>query len=129
MGRELLPPGSLARKVSSTGHAPAENRIKRLQDTVVLVRTNLVQSFQKRHYDLRRCNWLPKIGDEVLKRMHILSKKAADINAILSEKFEGPCTVLRKISPIIFDLKGGDGKVIRQIHVKDIKPLQGQKLW
>ena len=124
MGCELIPSGSLAQKAGFKARAPIEIGLKRLAKAALLARTKLAQSFQKqrRYYDLRRHDWSPTIGEEVFCKTHFLSRKADNINAKLCEKYEGPYTVIRKSSPVILDLKDERGKIIRHIHVKDLKP-------
>ena len=89
----------------------------------ILARTKLTQSFQKqqRHYDLRRRDWAEAIDQEVFCKTHFFSKRADNINAKMCEKCEGPYTVIRKSSHVIFDLKDGRDKITRHIHVNDLK--------
>ena len=122
--RELIQPGTLQQEIGRRTRSTLGNRINNHQEALELARINMARSFdrQRRHYDLRRRTWAPEIGERVLKRQHILSKKVEGINAKLAEKFEGPHYIVRKISPVIYDLQDGKGGLIRHIHIKDLKP-------
>ncbi|KAL7286689.1 hypothetical protein TKK_0019073 [Trichogramma kaykai] len=122
-GRELSPPGSKWRK---PGIKNTEgDRIKNLQDAIGLAQINKAMSFQKqqKYYNLRRQDWKPKLNDKVLKRSYVLSNKVENRNAKLSQKYDGPYTVHKIVSPVIFDLKR-NGKITNHVHVKDLKPFQ-----
>jgi len=89
-----------------------------------VVRANLARAFQRQahHYDLRRRDWKPNIGDEVWRRSHQLSSKKDAVNAKLAPKYHGPYTVQKIISPVIVDLKNARGKWQRHVHIQDLKP-------
>ena len=105
-----------------------EMRLKRLAEAALLARIKLAQSFQKqqRHYNLRRRDWAPAVSEEVFTETHFLSKKSDGVNAKLCEKYVGPYNVHRMPSPVIFDLKDKNGKILRHIHIKDLKPSKAQ---
>ena len=42
----------------------------------------------------------------------------------MAPKYEGPFLVHRKRAPVIFDLKHPSGKIVKHIHVRDLKPFQ-----
>ena len=58
---------------------------------------------------------------EVIKKQHTLSNKAKDYNAKLSNAYDGPYVVHRRVSPVIFDLKNKAEKITRHVHVRDLK--------
>jgi hypothetical protein len=66
------------------------------------------------------------VGETVWKREHTLSNKASGLNAKLAPKYSGPLTVGRVVTPVIVDLRDQRGKWIRHIHVKDLKPDEGE---
>lgn len=101
-------------------------RLSRLRDTFKLVRLNLheASSRQTHYYNLRRRHWQPKIGERVMRKLHLLSNASQQFNAKLAPKFDGPHTIQRIISPVIFILKTTDGKLSKQIHIKDLKKAQ-----
>lgn len=123
-GREFSPPGSLNQEVRGAPSANEPARIKRIHDAFELARSNIARSFdkQKRQYDLRRRDWSPAPGDQVLCKKHTLSNKAKNYNAGLDEKFEGPYIVHKKLSPVLFNLKDSKGRIIHNIHVRDLRP-------
>ncbi|KAL6417477.1 hypothetical protein ACFW04_012705 [Cataglyphis niger] len=117
---------------AATGYTPAflvhgrELRVRHaLEDAHEVVRINLARAFQhqQHHYDLRRRDWRPRIGDRVWKRDRPLSNKARGFNAKLAPKYIGPMTVRHIISPVIIDLKDERGRWHRQVHVQDVKPV------
>lgn len=132
-GRELEPPNSLYRSVqpvpdSPVQETPAETaplteRLRKLQETFELVRVNLARAFtaQSKYYNLRRREWRCHLGDEVLKREHNLSSAVKHYNAKLAPKYSGPYKIVKVHSPVVYDLKGGNGRILRRIHIKDLK--------
>jgi len=122
-GRELHGPHPEDRRRSQGLIAPELNQ-RRLEEAYEVVRTNLARAFQKQasHYDLRRRDWRPKIGDQVWKRSHQLSSKKDAVNAKLAPKYIGPLTVRNIVSPVIVDLRSEQGKWFRHVHIQDLKP-------
>ena len=51
-----------------------------------------------------------------------LSVNAANFNAKLAEKYDGPYVVKQKLSPVIVDLQDDRGKYQRNIHISKLKP-------
>ena len=103
---------------------PSFFRIQRLREALELARVKITQSFQKqrKYYDLRRRSWTPYIGDKVLKKTQQLSDKAANFNAKLAEKFDGPYIVKKKQSPVIIDLQDERGRYYWHVHISKLKP-------
>lgn len=131
-GRELQPPRGLFKETQSEeSKEPSQGeiekysgRIKRIAETYELVRVQLGRAFtnQSKHYNLRRREVKYHVGDKVYKKEHTLSSATKGVANKLSPKFSGPHTVTRVISPVVYDLKSGTGKVFRRIHIKDLKP-------
>lgn len=132
-GRELEPPKSLYRNEQQLpdnpdAEIPADtsqvvDRFKKLKETYELVKVHLARAFttQSRYYNLRRRDWRCHLGDKVLKREHHLSSAVKHFNAKLAPKYSGPYTVIKVHSPVVYDLKSGNGKILRRIHIKDLK--------
>lgn len=127
-GREFLPPGFPDIRLNTTPSA-SDSRLKRIHDALELTRINLARSFQTqaKQYNLRKRPWVPKRGDQVMKRNFNLSNKAKKLTHKLMEKFSGPYTVKEMVSPVIYDLKDGKGKIHKYIHLKDLKPYVTRK--
>ncbi|KYN08461.1 hypothetical protein ALC62_00553 [Cyphomyrmex costatus] len=123
LGRELLSPVNAKDACKSIAPPPDATR-RHLEEAYELVRINLAQAFQRQqhYYDLRRRPWKPRIGEQVYKREHPLSNKAAAFNAKLAPKFKGPLEVRRVVSPVIYDLRDTSGRWYRHIHIQDLKP-------
>ena len=51
-----------------------------------------------------------------------MSDKATDRNAKLAPKYTGPYKIGKIVSPVIFDLKGANGRWLRNVHIQDLKP-------
>ncbi|KMQ84356.1 Uncharacterized protein F44E2.2 [Lasius niger] len=122
-GRELNLPQPAPAPLDPGDHAPDAIR-QRLEDAWTLTRIRLARAFQRqeRHYNLRRRDWKPSVGDYVWKREYPLSNKAGAFNSKLAPKYSGPWEVRRIISPVIVDLRNARGKWYRHIHVQDLKP-------
>ena len=100
-------------------------RMKKLRDAQELARTNIARSAtrQAHHYNLRRRDWSPPVGDKVMRREHPLSVATKGFAAKLAPRYSGPWTVVRKRSPQVCDLRGTTGRQLKRIHVKDLKPF------
>ncbi|KAL6416589.1 hypothetical protein ACFW04_012095 [Cataglyphis niger] len=111
-GRELRFPHPEDRPNAALTATPESVR-HALENAHEVVRINLARAFQhqQHHYDLRRRDWRPRIGD-----------RARGFNAKLAPKYIGPLTVRRIISSVIIDLKDERGRWHRQVHVQDVKP-------
>ncbi|XP_052857755.1 uncharacterized protein LOC128265625 [Drosophila gunungcola] len=102
-GREPRLPGGLFDAVASDLHVlpwdPRE-RAKRLQEAFrTAMETNQKASQQQnRHYNLRRHEWRPQIGSQVLVRLHDLSRASEGFNAKLAPKCAGPFQVVEFLS-------------------------------
>jgi len=56
---------------------------------------------QARHYNLRRRQWSPAVGDIVWAKEHHLSKAAEGFAAKLAPRYDGPYQVVDFVSPVI----------------------------
>ena len=124
LGHEVKPPGSLAHEVAAPEAERRQHRIKKLHAALELARAQMAKSFQnqQKHYNLRRRRWALEVGEKVLKKTHHLSSKADNFNAKLAERYDGPYTVVMKVTSVIFDLKDKRANTARRAHVKDLKP-------
>lgn len=121
-GRELAGPHKDERGRAAAADPPDRTR-RRLAELHELVRINLARGFQRqeRHYNLRRRDRRPQVGDQVWKREHPLSSKEHAFNAKLAPRFVGPLKIRRIISPVVFDLTDVHRKWHRHVRIKDIK--------
>lgn len=61
------------------------------------------------------------MGDKVFRREVVLSSAEKGFAAKLAPKYSGPYTVTKVVSPVVYNLKNISGKVLRRIHIKDLK--------
>lgn len=135
-GRELEVPKAIYRNSVSDDPEPGPagtrsdaklhtDRLLRMQEIFELVRVNLARAFttQSHHYNLRRREWRCHIGDQVMKREVHLSSAEKGFAAKLAPKYSGPYTVTKVISPVVYELKGGAGRKLKRVHIKDLKPV------
>ena len=87
-GREMIVPGSLNQESQRRSRSTLNDRIKRIHEALELAKIETAKAFQRqrKHYNLRRRDWQPSIGENVLKRQNILLSKIADRNAKLCMK-------------------------------------------
>ncbi|XP_073841354.1 uncharacterized protein [Musca autumnalis] len=110
-GREPRLPQSLYDQITigtGTRVIPPEDRAAELKEIFVIVRRNLSKAAQtqKRHYNLRRRVWKPKIGAK---------------SAKLAPKYGGPYVVQGYKSPVIAEVRGNNNE-IRVAHLSGLKP-------
>lgn len=122
-GRELRPPGGPA-----TGRISAppdiSQRVKQLTEAQEVARINMARAFQRQahHYNLRRRDWRPRLGDTVYTRSHELSRKTDDKAAKLLPRFRGPYTITKVVSPNIYNLRDRNGRCLKTVHISQLKP-------
>ncbi|KAH8345407.1 hypothetical protein KR067_010473, partial [Drosophila pandora] len=94
-----------------------------------LVRWNMERAAQKqaRHYNLRRREWSPKIGDTVWAKEHHLSKSVEGFAATLAPRYDGPYTVMNFLSPGIAVLRHVGTKKEKRAHVSELKAQRNTK--
>lgn len=95
-------------------------RIQALRDWVV-ENLEAAHNRQARYYNLRRREHRFAVGEQVLKRQHVLSSAAHNISAKLANKYHGPFTIARMLSPVVYELRDRDNRSIGKVHIKDLK--------
>ncbi|XP_073845881.1 uncharacterized protein [Musca autumnalis] len=125
-GREPRLPQALYDQVTTGTGARVilpEDRAAELKEIFAIVRRNLFKAAQnqKRHYNLRRRMWKPKVGEKVLLRLHPQSKAIASFAAKLAPKYGGPYVVQGYKSPVIVEVRGNNNE-IRVAHLSGLKP-------
>lgn len=126
-GREMSAPNTLHNANERTDR---QTQLTRLQDTMEFVRTSLAKAFthQKKYYDLRRRDWIPKVGDKVARKEHVLSSAADQFAAKLAPKYQGNLTVSRILGRVRAEVIDEGGRTY-QVHVKDIRPWIDEELY
>lgn len=121
-GRELARPYPQDRRPTTDTQTLEEGQ-QCLEEAYELVRIHLARAFQRQetHYNLRRREWQPRLGDKVWKRDRPLSSKADAFSAKLAPKFVGPMEVRKIMSPVIVDQRDAQRKWHREVHVQDLK--------
>uniref|UniRef100_A0A6P4DZ86 Uncharacterized protein LOC108038700 n=1 Tax=Drosophila rhopaloa TaxID=1041015 RepID=A0A6P4DZ86_DRORH len=76
---------------------------------------------QKHHYNLRKGDWKPDVGDLVWCKTHYLSKAAEKFNAKLAPKYDGPWKVTNFVSPVIMTVRYQKTRKTKSIFIGNIK--------
>ena len=86
---------------------------------------------QAKYFNKNRTEKKYEIGDEVVRKNHVLSSAAKNFAAKLAPPFKGPCDVIERVSPVVYELRDKGKRKKVNVHVQDIKnffpPLDGQK--
>ena len=130
LGREPPPVGlyrdEAAVEVERTEPAEWRERMERLEALQKWVVENLeaAQEKQAKYYNRRHRDRQFEVGEQVLKRHHVLSSGARHFSAKLARKFHGPFVIRRILSPVVYELADLTGGSIGKVHIKDLKPYQ-----
>ncbi|KAJ8928968.1 hypothetical protein NQ314_018393 [Rhamnusium bicolor] len=133
-GKELALPSPLNKDRYNTDDptkgipANQDENLQKLKDIFKLVRINLGKTYQaqSKYYNLRRREWSPKVGDQVMKREHPLSSAIRNFNAKLAPKYSGPYIVECTVSPVVVEIKTLTSRKTHRVHVKDLKSAHVQ---
>jgi len=82
---------------------------------------------QARHYNLRRRQWSPAVGDIVWAKEHHLSKAAEGFAAKLAPSYDGPYQVVDFVSPVICKIRHTQSKIERTVRVCEFKQQQNEQ--
>jgi len=131
-GREPRLPSSLYDKETlGTGRATEtpEGNANKLREVFEIVRRNMEKASQDqaRHYNLRRRQWSPAVGDIVWAKEHHLSKAAEGFAAKLAPRYDGPYQVVDFVSPVICKIRHTQSKKERTVHVGELKQQQNEQ--
>jgi len=120
-------PGLYDKKTLGTGRAtktPEENASK-LAEVFEIVRRNMEKAS---HYNLRRRQWSPAVGDIVWAKEHNLSKAGEGFAAKLAPRYDGPYQVVDFVSPVICKIRRTHSKKERTVHVGELKQQQNRHI-
>ncbi|XP_036150132.1 uncharacterized protein LOC118648039 [Monomorium pharaonis] len=118
LGREPPPVGlyrdEAAVEVERTEPAEWRERMERLEALQEWVVENLeaAQEKQAKYYNRRHRDRQFEVGEQVLKRHHVLSSGARHFSAKLARKFHGPFIIRRILSPVVYELADLTGEVL-----------------
>lgn len=98
-------------------------RMLRLQNLRGWVAENLRSAHdrQSRYYNRSKQVTVFKIGDRVLAKNRVLSNAAKHIASKLANKYKGPFTVTKVLSPLVYCLEDDKGKKLERIFIRDLK--------
>ncbi|XP_067620077.1 uncharacterized protein [Eurosta solidaginis] len=125
-GREPRIPNSLYDEHTfGTGERvanPAEKSMK-MKEIFEMVRRKQERASaeQAKHYNLRRRQWRPAIGDLVLVKEHQLSKAVDNFAAKLAPRYSGPHRITNFVSPVIVELDKVFRGRRRTAHLSELK--------
>ena len=128
-GRNPRPVKSLRREVESRGPKLRidpevwKNRVKKLDYLRDLVAKHIdrARSKQEGRYNRGRKDVSFHVGDEVMRRVHVLSNAAQRFSAKLAPKFDGPYRVVEIKSPTVYVLDLGPSRKNAKVHVSELK--------
>lgn len=75
-----------------------------------------------KHYDERKRVCFFLVGDLILKRQFVLSKKEDNLAAELCDRFDGPYKIKRRLSPVVYILINKKRKYAGKEHTRHLKP-------
>ena len=100
-------------------------RIKRLDVLRDMVAKNIERAGdkQEKQYNKGKRHATFNVGDEVMRRVHVLSDASKKFNAKLAPKWEGPFSILEVKSPTVYviDSKERGIRRLSLIHVSELK--------
>ena len=97
-----------------------------LHKQIDIAHKNLVQASERRNkqHAAKKKPTSYKVGDYVLKRVHVLSSKAKKISKKLSLIYNGPYIVSKIIRENAYELKNGQGKTIGIFNARQLRPFK-----
>jgi len=123
-----LPSALYDRETVGTGRLTEtpEEKANKFREIFEIVRRNLERASQDqaRHYNLRRRQWTPAVGDAVWAKEHQLSKAAEGFAAKLAPRYDGPYQVMGFASRVICIIRHVNKKKERTIHESELKQQQ-----
>lgn len=119
IGRELTGPGDNAVLTLPNSHGIVETAEKKAK-----INMNKRAKKNKALYDkTRQTDVTYKTGDRVLLKSHVLSNAKRNKSAKLAEKWYGPLTVVKRISPLTYQVRDPDVQSRQKMtHVEQMKP-------
>jgi hypothetical protein len=128
-GREAVPDGTIygdatdVEEIVFSSRRDYLDKLTVLKDVFVRVKSALQEAHDRniKHYNDKRRDIEFEVGDEVWKRTYKQSNASKYFAAKLAPKYE-KCRVIRKLSPLVYELEDENGKLLGKWHVKDCKP-------
>jgi hypothetical protein len=108
----------------------ASETSQKLKELIVWVRRNIEAAHEtsKKYYDKHHREVQYSPNQKVLLRTHTLSSKDMKVSAGISQKWSGPFTVEKQVTPVTYAIKEfRKGKYSRNRHVSDMKPYIERK--
>ena len=128
-GRHPRPVKSLRREVEKSevivriDPKDWQDRLKRLDALRDLVARHLDDSRerQEKYYNRGRKHVQFFVGDQVLRKVHVLSNAAASFSAKLAPKYEGPYEIKEVLGDSVYMLDMGASRRNAKVHVAELK--------
>lgn len=76
---------------------------------------------QARYYNRSKRDTAFQGGDRLLTKNRVLSNAAKPIASKLADKYKGPFTITKVISPLVYQLEDDMDKIHNRIYVRDLK--------
>lgn len=129
-GREAVSDGTIYKNTSNIDELvilPRDNfanELGHLKDIYKDVSASLKKAHDRniKYYNSKRRNVSFEVGDIIWKRTYKQSAANKYFSSKLAPKYER-CKVIRKLSPLVYELEDANGKCIGKWHIKDFKSL------
>lgn len=119
----LLPNALYDRETLGTGRQTEspEGNAENIKEIFEIMRRSQESAPRTRHFNVRRSQWKPRIGDVVWAKGHHLSKAADWFAAKLDLRFDGPYQVVDFGSPLICKVTNQKDRKERTVHISDLQ--------
>lgn len=104
-----------------------DDTVVKRADKLSSIRENISLNLQKAHekaskvYNTRVRHVSYRIGQEVFRKTHNLSKFEKGMNAKFTPKYE-KCRIRAKVGNVLYDIENLQGKLVGRFHASDLKP-------
>jgi len=119
---DIYPPGEATEELLISSRDEHVKNLGHLRDIFTRVRDLLRRAHDRniQYYNKKRRDVSFQVGDLVWKRTYVQSAGGKHFSAKLAPKYER-CKVVKKLSPLVYELESEQGKPLGRWHIKDFK--------
>lgn len=81
---------------------------------------------QSKYYNKKHRFVVYSVGDIVWIRNRVLSSAINKVSGKLVPRFKGPFEITKVLSPLVYQARDKDGKIINKVSISDVKPYRGR---